>query len=283
MIDRVAVAAVTRTLVGGVEGRRLDDPIVRAVTEGRLPGEGYSSCADLPHALRFLFGVRDRVNRKEAGSYQCGARTMSWLCEPGRVGRALGHPCASVPRVTTRFEPGDTIILEVGNSARTHTCVVLEHGDSIVTGDYGQHPMRGQRPEHIACRVVVRPLTVRGGRLWAGDRPIDSWLPLAAELAWAAEQGTLRHPLGLEEWLARHGAGTPAPAPKRPTLRRGSGYFGGAEAEAVKVLQTKLGGLRVDGQFGPVTETAVKVFQLAHDLVVDGIVGPKTWAELEGA
>jgi peptidoglycan hydrolase-like protein with peptidoglycan-binding domain len=33
-----------------------------------------------------------------------------------------------------------------------------------------------------------------------------------------------------------------------------------------------------DGDFGPITERATLVWQRAHNLVADGIVGPKTWA-----
>ena len=217
MTIRDTAAALARALVGGEQGRRIDDPIVQAVTEGRIPRDRYSSCADHPHALRYQLGLRARVNRREAGSYQAGTRTMAWLCERGRVGAKLGHPCAVVPRATTRLDPGDTVILDVGHADRTHTCIVLEHGATeLLTADYGQHPFLGQRPEHIACRVVRRPLTVQGGKLWAGDRPIDSVLPLEAELDWAAREGTLRPAKTLEEWLSAHGAPPAAPPPASP-------------------------------------------------------------------
>lgn len=40
--------------------------------------------------------------------------------------------------------------------------------------------------------------------------------------------------------------------------------------------------IAVDGYFGPVTERAVREFQRANGLAVDGIVGPSTWAMLSG-
>lgn len=72
---------------------------------------------------------------------------------------------------------------------------------------------------------------------------------------------------------------TPEP---HPTLRRGAPF---SQREHVKALQQALNAdgrqLVVDGKFGPGTETAVKAFQITNGLVVDGIVGPKTWAALE--
>lgn len=61
----------------------------------------------------------------------------------------------------------------------------------------------------------------------------------------------------------------------------------GSKNEYVKKLQeylNKLGAsLDADGDFGKLTQTAVKNFQKANNLDVDGIVGPKTWAALEVA
>ena len=49
----------------------------------------------------------------------------------------------------------------------------------------------------------------------------------------------------------------------------------------LKSLGYDLGSSGVDGRFGKRTEEAVKKFQDEHGLVVDGIIGVKTWAMLE--
>ena len=64
--------------------------------------------------------------------------------------------------------------------------------------------------------------------------------------------------------------------PPRKTLRRGD------SGDEVKALQTLLH-LGADGQFGPDTEAAARRFQRDHKMVADGIVGPKTWEQLDAA
>jgi len=55
----------------------------------------------------------------------------------------------------------------------------------------------------------------------------------------------------------------------------------GDNNEQVKQLQVKLH-LDPVGNFGPKTEEAVKLWQAAHGLAADGIVGDKTWAMIMG-
>lgn len=64
-----------------------------------------------------------------------------------------------------------------------------------------------------------------------------------------------------------------------PTVRSG------ASGDTVKDLQRLLNGqtshrLKVDGKFGPLTDRAVRDFQRANGLRVDGIVGRETWTAL---
>jgi peptidoglycan hydrolase-like protein with peptidoglycan-binding domain len=69
--------------------------------------------------------------------------------------------------------------------------------------------------------------------------------------------------------------------PAVPTLQMTSPYTIGL---TVGVLQADLNRngakLTIDSIFGPKTRAAVQNFQRTHGLVVDGIVGPLTWAKL---
>jgi peptidoglycan hydrolase-like protein with peptidoglycan-binding domain len=55
-----------------------------------------------------------------------------------------------------------------------------------------------------------------------------------------------------------------------------------SRGEAVKALQKALGGLTVDGVFGPLTEGRVKEYQKSKGLTVNGVVDSKVWNALMG-
>jgi len=69
-------------------------------------------------------------------------------------------------------------------------------------------------------------------------------------------------------------AGNPRPATVRP----------GMKGSTVKRMQVRLRAkgykITADGIYGRKTLAAVKAFQKKNKLVIDGIVGPKTWAKL---
>jgi murein DD-endopeptidase MepM/ murein hydrolase activator NlpD len=67
------------------------------------------------------------------------------------------------------------------------------------------------------------------------------------------------------------------PAPAKPINRKTVSR--GSKGADVKYLQKKLG-ITADGDFGPNTDKAVRAFQSSKGLVVDGIVGAKTWAAI---
>ena len=73
--------------------------------------------------------------------------------------------------------------------------------------------------------------------------------------------------------FALHSAGGSRHDAPQPVLRMGD------RNDAVREVQAMLG-LVVDGDFGPRTKDSVVRFQRKHKMYADGIVGPKTWAQL---
>ena len=65
-------------------------------------------------------------------------------------------------------------------------------------------------------------------------------------------------------------------APYWPTVQMGDT---GNDVKSLQMMLNAHGAkLTVDGDFGPLTQAAVKSFQSAHKLTVDGVVGPQTWS-----
>ncbi len=74
-------------------------------------------------------------------------------------------------------------------------------------------------------------------------------------------------------------APTPTPGASRPRLQRG---MTGPDVTYLQQLLVEDGyRVSVDGNFGPMTESAVKMFQSSNGLDCDGVVGQRTWQVLE--
>ena len=76
---------------------------------------------------------------------------------------------------------------------------------------------------------------------------------------------------------------TPTAAPttvsvKVPSLKKNA--TGGAVRALQAILSAKGHSTTVDGSFGPQTESAVKAYQKAKKLTVDGVCGQQTWTSL---
>jgi len=125
--------------------------------------------------------------------------------------------------------------------------------------------------------------TINGGWNRVGLLPwVDYGLPLTAEQAAPADA------LASESTTAMTDADLQIPAPAAPAKWRplyskmtfALGSLGNGTREIQRGLNRLGYGLNVDGEFGPLTDAAVRKFQTANGLEVDGIVGPITWAAL---
>ncbi|WP_199422964.1 peptidoglycan-binding protein [Actinotalea solisilvae] len=80
---------------------------------------------------------------------------------------------------------------------------------------------------------------------------------------------------------ANGGSSVAAPSATIPAAQVARGIRQGASGTSVAVIQ-RIVGVDADGRFGPRTKAAVRAWQAAHGLVADGIVGPITWAAMNG-
>ena len=101
------------------------------------------------------------------------------------------------------------------------------------------------------------------------------------------DHGVVREPLSKAGWN-RYGRlkcfGGAAAGYYRLLKNDGKPYMSGADVLAVQtaLMQKGFSPGEIDGVYGPKTEAAVRAFQSVSGLVVDGIVGPRTWAKLIG-
>ena len=120
------------------------------------------------------------------------------------------------------------------------------------------------------------------GLEWGGDWKSIVDLPHFQLPDWGSTTSNLKKKYGTPDkfkktWTAKEKkAEKKKAASKKPTIKRGSK---GADVETWQKFLKKEGYLKskVDGDFGKDTEAGTKKFQKKKKLVVDGIVGAKTW------
>ena len=120
----------------------------------------------------------------------------------------------------------------------------------------------------VECGFVSNPQDAAYLKSAAGQAALAEAIARGV-VAWAGER-----------WVAPADEKEPGPDAGTPVLRQGDRGW------AVRVLQQQLKALGfdpgpIDGIFGPRTEAAVKAFQRAVGIAVDGVVGPVTWSHLK--
>jgi murein L,D-transpeptidase YcbB/YkuD len=135
--------------------------------------------------------------------------------------------------------------------------------------------MLWKKPPEIVSRRAIEMNLFRSG-IYPAPRTTVYYADTSGRVQWS--QGRR---IDVTEAIRNLESASPAPAigtEYRPVLRRG------AEGEHVISLQTALNAraatLKLDGDFGPATDRAVRKFQATHGLQSDGIVGSETWGQL---
>lgn len=187
-------------------------------------------------------------------------------------------------------------------------------GKAVENGTNGPWPMTEAQFEAMAkkaaalCREYAIPVTSKTV-LWHSE--VQYNLGIKQKQKWDANilpfngmkgrevcgsylrERVLHHMGAAKSTVPSNGGDIPTPKPpkpaEKPVVGKTPGYLGlvriGAYGEAVASIQTMLAALgfytgKIDKDFGPNTENAVKAFQRSKGLEADGKVGPKTHAAL---
>lgn len=125
------------------------DPRYVEITEGRDPGPGYSSCADLAHWLYFRLGVRAPwINRAEHKGFVRQVNVARLVTAAVDYGGLADYPTGSLQNRwaartggDTKAQPGDVIIVanDWPSGKDAHVVCIREplEGRGYLTAEYG--------------------------------------------------------------------------------------------------------------------------------------------------
>lgn len=269
----------------------------------------------LSQAIPFAIG---RIKRWAAGGDNVTAATQAkaaaaiaaWerlkgkagkLTEAATIDENLGIPTPLLLRWVDELDQADALVearrhprrLPDGTFAPLGTGSILAGGHDQMAG--GEGTIVGLVQQDGMAKVRVR--TARGEFLVDPDslRPVTKRKLVEAG---AAGSGAPARMTASRTGRARAGAVAARKRPaatstggsdfesKHPRGGKGSTAGGkfvakGSSGSEVRAVQRRLGA-RVDGEFGAMTEAAVKRFQQKHGLTVDGVIGRQTVAALRG-
>lgn len=178
------------------------------------------------------------------------------------MGKSVSTPSTPTPKpAASPLTSYAGLTLSVGSSGPAVVALQKALGGLVADGRFGpltQARVKAyQATKKVSATGVVTPAT------WAlliGKASIQAPAPKPAPAPAAAATGSYT---------------TAYTAVKTTTLRIGS------KGTAVSVLQKALGGLAVDGNFGPATEARVKAVRATLGLPVIGVADAALWAKLE--
>lgn len=207
--------------------------------------------------------------------YELGAKFGSkWIGH--RVADCSGLPYGVLKRMGVKIAHGSNSIWKnnLSHKGTLERGMKLPIGAAIFTGNDKDKPHMGtlvsdttvNEAKSTQSGVVHTPLSNKKWKYWGLYKGVEyDFIPGAEEKEPIPDSVVL--PITMHVTL--------------PTLRRGAK---GTDVAGLQELLINHGEVLpkygVDGDFGAETLRAVKSFQEKHGLVVDGIVGPKTWKAL---